>query len=243
MDIRVQHPGLRIIYHKGVEEARADEALGYVRTGKTLPVIMAEMRAALERDLVQVFGGDRVDASGNKAIRVDGLDGSRADCDVVPAFTLHVINAGGGSPYATEGVAILGRDGTWTMNFPDQHHENGKMKRSRTARRFKKNVRMLKQLNYELAEIGDLPKRVPSFFVECLVYAVEDSYFLVEDDDRYDRLRRILHRAWDLLQDEAWAQEATEINEIKYLFREGQSWTLGTARGFVAAAIARMEAG
>ena len=242
MDVRVQHPSLKVIYHAGVDEAQADEALGYTRTGKSLSEIMATMRAELERDLVAVFGEERVDASGNKAIRVDGLDGSRADCDVVPAFTLHIINTGGGSPFASEGVAILGRDGSWTMNFPDQHHANGKAKRSRTAHRFKKNVRMLKRLNYELADTGAIAKRLPSFFVECLVYAVEDPYFLVEEDDRFDRLLRILYRARELLQDAAWAQEATEINEIKYLFRDGQAWTLAQARAFVDAAIGRMEA-
>lgn len=242
MDVRVQHPSLKVIYHVGVDEAQADKALGYSVTGKSLTDVMARMRAELERDLVAVFGRNRVDASGNKAIRVDGLDGSRADCDVVPAFTLHVVNNGGGSPFPTEGVAILGRDGTWTMNFPDQHHANGKAKRGRTAHRFKKNVRMLKRLNYELAEIGAIPKRLPSFFVECLVYAVEDGYFLVEEDDRFGRLLRILYRAQELLQDAAWAQKATEINEIKYLFRDGQAWTLAEAQGFVDAAINRMEA-
>lgn len=242
MDLRVQHPGLRVIYHKGVDSTAADHSLGYTRAGKNLSDTMAQMRAELERDLVLKFGAENVDTSGNKAIRVDALDGTRADCDIVPAFGLHVINSGGGVPFANEGIAILGKDGTWTMNFPRQHHENGKAKRTRTSQRFKKNVRMLKQLNYELEYVGDVSKRVPSFFVECLVYAVSDEYFLVNEDDRFDRLRRILFRIWELLQDDAWAQEATEINGIKYLFREGQAWTLTQAREFVAAAINRMEA-
>lgn len=242
MDVRVQHPSLRVIYHKGVDPVRADASLGYTLTGKSLPEVMAKMRGELEQDLIAAFGAERVDCTGSKAIRVDGLDGSRADCDVVPAFTLHVINTGDDSPFPTEGVAILGKDGAWTLNFPEQHHENGKAKRARTAHRFKKVVRMLKQLNYELEYVGDLPKRMPSFLVECLVYSVGDHHFLAADDDRYTRLLRVLHGSWDLLHQNQWVENATEVNEIKFLFRDGQAWTVEQARGFVSAAIARLEA-
>ena len=36
---------------------------------------------------------------------------------------------------------------------------------------------MLKRLNYELADHGVIPKRGPSFHLECLVYVVEDLHF------------------------------------------------------------------
>jgi hypothetical protein len=98
---------------------------------------------------------------------------------------------------------------------------------------------MLKRLNYELEGTGDIPKRLPSFLVECLVYTVEDTYFLI-DEDRYDRLLRILGRLYDRLCDNAWTQDATEVNNIKLLFREGQAWTHQQALQFVAAAIGRL---
>lgn len=101
---------------------------------------------------------------------------------------------------------------------------------------------MLKQLNYDLALNGHISRPIPSFLIECLVYMVEDAYFLFEEDDRWVRLLRILYRIQALLQDDAAASEATEINEINYLFRNHQSWTLRQAREFVTVAIGRLEA-
>lgn len=242
MDVRVQHPDLKVIYLDGADEPRADAVLGYALTGGTLGDTMAEMRAQLAGSLRRQFGAHRVDTSGNKAIRVDALDGSRADCDVVPAFTLQVVSETNGSYGSIAGVAILGKDGSWTLNFPEQHNFNGIEKRRRTAHRFKKVVRMLKRLNYELVDSGDIPSRMPSFFVECLVYRVEDIYFMNADDDRFSRLLRVLGRAWTLLNDQAWISSASEINDLKYLFHPNQAWTVDQARLFVASAIARLEA-
>ena len=131
---------------------------------------------------------------------MEGLSGSRADVDVVPAMRLHHVHRSGGvlgGHYEIEGVAILARDNNWTFNYPAQHHSNGKAKRERTRHRFKKVVRQLKRLNYELAEMNMMPAKLPSFLVECLVYAIEDPYFLVQED-RYERLVRILRRIGDL---------------------------------------------
>ena len=178
--------------------------------------------------------------SAGKAIKVNGLDGSRADCDLVPVFTLHLIQAHNGNQYTIEGVAILGKDGSWTENFPDQHHANGIAKRGRTSHNFKRNVRMLKRLNFELAEIGDIDERLPSFFIECLVYAVEDEHFCIDADDRYLRLLRILWRLEVLLATPEWCERATEVNEIKFLFRPSQPWNVAQAQRFVQAALSRM---
>ncbi len=243
MDLRILFPGIKTEYLRGVDPASTDRQLGYSSTGENFKDIGAKARTELEADLVRYYGRKSVNAAGNKAITVSGLLGSRADCDLVPTFRLHVVSTGpNGYPHVEEGVAILGKDGSWTGNFPVQHHENGKAKRIRTALRFKKCVRMLKQLNYELADLGATPKRMPSFLVECLVYAVEDGHFLVEADDRYDRLLRILKRMLVLISDPVWVKNATEVNEIKYLFRDNwQAWSHVGTLAFVNAAIARLE--
>lgn len=171
-------------------------------------------------DFTALFGSAGIDATGEKAIKVHGLDGSRADCDVVPTFRLNVFQQTIYGPIMLEGVAIRDRSGIgWTYNFPRQSHENGKEKRRRTMLRFKKIVRMLKGLNYELEALGKIKRRIPSFYVECLVYLVEDDFFLVDSDDRYDRLIRILNRLVHKLCDDALCNDVTEVNEIKYLFR------------------------
>jgi hypothetical protein len=139
-------------------------------------------------------------------------------------------------------VAILGQDGTWTHNFPEQHHANGIAKRGRTKHRFKRNVRIFKRLRDELVDANQLaPKQAPSFLIECLTSAVEDEYFLVETDDRYDRALRTIPYG-ECLNDSNWIMNATEINEIKYLFRPTQPWTVDDAKAFVLAARRRIEA-
>lgn len=242
MDLRVQLPTLMVRYAAGVSSTEADGALGYISLGKTLTETAREVRDELAADCRRTFGAKNVTV-GNKAVSVDGLDGSHADVDLVPAFHLrYVVPNDRGGYWTLNGVGITGADGSETWNFPDQHHANGIEKRSRTAHRFKKIVRAAKRLNYELCEIGGISRRLPSFLVECLVYLVEDEYFLVEDDDRFARLLRVLLRLDELLSEESYISSAHEINEIKYLFHENQAWTAADARNFVSAAIARLTA-
>jgi hypothetical protein len=241
MDLRALHPSIRIEYAAGAIPDQAYRQLGYYDLGRSYADVAAEMRRQLLVDLFACFGSENVKL-GNKAITVAGLSGSRADVDVVPAFQLHWIrrNMGAlGGHYETEGVAILGMDGSWTFNFPQQHHDNGKAKRSATRHRFKKVVRQLKRLNYELAELELIPARLPSFLIECLVYTVEDINFLY-DEDRYDRLKRILGRIGALVESPLLAALSTEINGIKPLFA-GQPWTTAQVKAFVRAGLARME--
>jgi hypothetical protein len=242
MDLRVQHPTIRIEYAGGVEPTTAFKELGYFLVGRTHAEIAAQMRRELYMGLVGSFGAASIEL-GSKAMTVSGLSGTRADCDLVPVFKLHYVRRLGLVTHeAIEGVAILGTDGIWTFNYPDQHHTNGIQKRARTQHRFKKNVRMLKRLNTELAEGGFVARALPSFLVECLVYVVEDFYFLVDADDRYERLRRILTRLAELLDDSLWWITATEINGVKPLFLN-QPWGLNEVKAFVRAALDRLEFG
>jgi hypothetical protein len=77
--------------------------------------------------------------------------------------------------------------------------------------------------------------------IECLVYGVEDQFFLVEDDERYDRLLRVVTRMYGQLHDQVWCATATEINGVKPLFGEEQAWTVDGARKFVVAAWQRLS--
>jgi hypothetical protein len=138
---------------------------------------------------------------------------------------------------------ILPRTGAAILNFPEQHCQNGIGKRERTLYRFKKNVRMLKWLRDELVDLGKIAKgQIPSFLIECLVYEIEDYHFLVETDDRYDRLLRVVQRIWQRSCDQNWINSATEINGIKLLFGSHQPWTAIAVKQFAEAAYARLTA-
>lgn len=243
MDLRVQPTGGLITrYAEDVDRAAADVDGGYTNLGRDGVDVVATIRDELARICRARFGWQNVNV-GNKAVTVDGLDGSRADVDLVPALRFHwIYNNPYGGFYTDEGVIIYGSDGRETINFPQQHNANGITKRANTRHRFKKVVRMLKQLNYELDAMGAISHRAPSFLVECLVYLVEDGYFLWENDDRLDRLRRVVGRCLDLLFDEEFTSKATEINGIKFLFHSSQAWTLLDAKSFILAAHARVYA-
>ena len=246
MDLRAVHPGIRVEYAPEVfvAVAYAPPQLGLSYTGRTFAEVAQGMRREITSELSTKFGPLNVDASGNKAIRLKKQPGSRADVDIVPTFRYYWVtwNSFTHSCAVTKGVTILGKNGLWTDNFPEQHHTNGIWKWDRTRQRFKKYVRIFKRLRDELVKSGQLTsKQVPSFLVECLTYAVEDVYFLVEEDDRYDRARRILARLEALLNDTTWVSTATEINGVKPLFRGAQPWTIEDAKVFVRAARQRLE--
>jgi hypothetical protein len=244
MDLRAAHPLIRIEYAQNVVVEAALAAHGIPQSGRYFSDVVIDVRREIRLCLGQKFGAANVDAEGNKAIRLKKLPGSRADVDIVPTFNYVWMwwdDLAGGYGRAN-GVTILGKDGTWVNNFPDQHYANGVSKRERTRQRFKRFVRIFKRLRDELVRERKLAVgRVPSFLIECLTYAVEDAYFMVETDDRYDRAKRILSRMWELLDNALWVSTATEINGIKFLFRVTQPWTGDGAKGFVALALAKLR--
>jgi hypothetical protein len=246
MDLRVTHPLLKVGYASNIQKPDlVAQHFGISASGRTFQSIMPEMRQQMLLSLATAFGWQNLDSSGNKAIRIHKLSGSRSDVDVVPTFAYAWIiwPPGSSLPQQIDGTAILGKDGTWTPNFPKQHRNNGVAKRARTLHRFKKVVRSLKRLRDELVAMGLLDSKLaPSYLVECLIYAVEDAYFLVEADDRYDRARRVIDRIWQLLEDTAWTANVTEINGVKFMFRPTQAWTLDGAKTFVVAAYTRLVA-
>jgi hypothetical protein len=72
------------------------------------------------------------------------------------------------------------------------------------------------------------------------VYLVEDDYFLVDSDDRYDRVRRIAHRLQALLSAPQTVEHMTEINGVKLLFHPDQGWTHQDALTFANTVVAQL---
>jgi hypothetical protein len=221
----------------------ADRQFEFSGTGFALADTTNIMRSEIDAALAARFGIRNLDTSGKKATRVTALAGSRAPVDVVSTVRYGWVRPdAAGTLILQEGVAIRDKSGTWTQNFPVQHHENGKAKRERTSHRFKKVVRSLKRLRDKLVATQMLgQKQCPSFLIECLAYAVEDHYYLLtSSNERYDRVVHIVERMDALLSDPTWVQNVTEINGIKYLFHPSQTWSADGASAFVRAAHARL---
>lgn len=241
IDLRVLHRSFKVDYAANVVQDSARAVLGYSDYGLTFDQIFDRMRTELTADLARRFGQQNV-VAGQKALRIKGITGSRAEVDVVPAIRLHhVWWQPDAMRYETvEGIAILSRDGRWTLNFPEQHHANGIAKRARTAHRFKRIVRIFKRLRSDLKDRGLLTVTVPSFLVECLVHLVEDAYFLIDGDDQYGRVRRVAHRLQALLTAPQAVEQMTEINGVKRLFHPDQGWTHQDALTFSNTVVAQL---
>jgi hypothetical protein len=240
LDLRAVHRLLKVDYGETVYVPAARTVLRYSDGGMTFQEIFDGMRTHLITDLRTRFGNKNVDP-GKKAIRIHGITGSRADVDVVPCVGYRRVLwlAEPHNRYWTfEGIAILSTDNQWTVNYPEIHNANGIAKRSRTAHRFKRIVRIFKRLRADMAARGIFIGKIPSFLVECLVYMVEDAFFTVETDDRFDRARRIALRMQALLREKP--AQLTEINGLKALFASSQAWTYGDARAFVDAVVAHL---
>lgn len=130
--------------------------------------------------LESYFGGDYVDTSGNKSIKVLPNSG-RLRADVVPVVSYkkyeyfrghndHKKQLGVTLYHATTGEAII--------NYPDLHYQNGVKKHADTHEWFKPTVRIVKNMVSYLVDQGDLEEGdAPSYFVQCMVYNVPNNLF------------------------------------------------------------------
>lgn len=238
IDLRIVHPLVHVEYEPEVIVPYARDSLRYSDGALSVEQVFTGLRVNLVKDLSARFGKANVEV-GKKAIRIKGITGSRAEVDVVPSMRYHYVywSPAAARYFVREGIAIRSTDGRWTINYPDQHARNGRAKRSRTGHQFKRSVRIFKRMQADMLATGWLKARMPSFLIECLVYAVEDEYFRVATDDRYGRVRRIAWRMRELLVSEQVANGLTEINEFKWLFHASQTWTHADALAFANAAV------
>ena len=187
---------------------------------------------------------------GKKALHVHKDDCDRVSVDVVPAFTYRLYGARQnllmprGAP--VEGIALIAV-GQRITNFPRQHYANGCAKNDRTGRRYKRVVRILKRLRNHMAENVDAApqirgraKATASFLIESLVYNCPDNLF--GNASIYDDVVAVLgflsrglsdrSAGTTLLTLPAWASWL-EVNEVKVLFGDGQTWSVRDALEFV----------
>lgn len=232
IDLLAVHPILTIDYADDVVRPYADQALGYTY-GAAVSEIYTAMRDELSADLSRTFGRANV-TLGKKAFNIRGITGTSAEVNVVPCIRYqYVILLPNNNGYHTvEGVAIFSTEGKWTLNFPEQHTVNIFAKCARTSQRFEQVVRIMKGIRTEMTDRGILTIDMPSFLIECLVYRVEDEFFLIQSDDRYSRVQRVARRIQEILANRDTAEHLHEINDLKWLFLPNQTWTYEDALTF-----------
>jgi hypothetical protein len=189
----------------------------------------SDFKNMVERALKNYFGSDIV-TRGNKAFDIHE-NTYRIDADVIPTFEYRCYVD---LTHYHSGVGFI-PDGGWrTVNWPQQNYDNGVAKNNRSARQFKRIVRVIKRLRYKMEDEGVVQaKNIPSYLIECLVWNAPDPSF---NHSTYTAdVREVLaHTFNNTLNDEdciEWGEE----NELKYLFRPAQPWTRQQAHAFLSA--------
>jgi len=140
------------------------------------------------------------------------------------------------SPHYSEGIAFWSASGTKIRSFPEQTYANGVAKNTATGRRYKRAIRILKNLRtymdekYKIAEA----KGIASYLIECLVWNVLDDNF--GDGPYWGDIYRILTFLKAQTASPDNCQTWGEVNEIRYLWDGNQFWTRAQAHAFVNAA-------
>lgn len=193
-----------------------------------------EYKDDVEAALVAHFGRAAV-RRGDKAFDIrENTYRVESDCVAMFEHRQWIRNASGRLVY-TAGTQFISDSGKQILNYPNQQLVNGEAKHNRTGRRFKKMVRIIKNLCNEMADAGiAAAEPIPSFLIECLVYRVPDDYF--GQPSFYEELRLVLAYIASSTASDDLCKGWTEVNEIKFLFHATQPWTREQARVFSLAA-------
>lgn len=190
----------------------------------------AQFKRELHLALIARFGTTQV-TRGSKAFQVDA-NTYRVNADVAAFFEHRRYYS---NSHYHSGVQMLTDQSQSIINWPEQHYSNGVDKNTRTGRRYKKAVRILKTMLNEMSASGvSAATPIPSFLVECLVWNAPDSAFA--HDSYKAMMRAVLANLYNDTRTDATCSEWGEVSELKYLFRGSQPWSRAGAHEFVSKA-------
>lgn len=202
-------------------------------TPYTGPATLDGFKDDVQAALIAHFGDSAVDR-GNKAIHIrETSRGLKAD--VVPC----VEHANWHSRYGNVAGIKLRDDASPSkriINYPKQHLDRGVEKNDRCSRRYKRVVRILKNLENEMVSKDVIPV-VPSFLIESGVWNVPDEGLRNPVTWTARTRYALAHmfngtRSDDCISSDDWL----EANGIKYLFHSIQGWTYQDLHRFASTA-------
>lgn len=132
-----------------------------------------DIRAAM----ILTFGAGNV-SEGNKCIKIAG-NSQRSDADVLACLEYRkYVRYTRDRKLIIPGIRFKTRDMQWIINWPKEHFKNGVDKNDRTDNKFKGLVRIFKHLrNIIIDQYPEYENFAPSYFLECLLYNVTDSFY------------------------------------------------------------------
>ena len=197
------------------------------------PYGLPEFKDDVERALTAHFGSDAV-ARGDKAIRVRQT-ASFLKADVVPCATQRVWQS---RTIFHDGIRLQRDSAPYPpiINYPTQHRDEGVAKNERCQKRYKRVVRILKNLENHMVKEGVISV-VPSFLIESGVWNVPDH--LLRDPATWtERVSfAVGHMMIGTSDDDCiGSDDWLEANGIKFLFSARQKWTRQDLNAFAHAA-------
>ena len=158
----------------------------------------------------------------------------RVEIDVVPTWQYR--RYGENRFLYDEGVKLYAdNDGKEILHFPKQHLKNGVLKNNNTSRRFKRLVRIVKNLNLRMEDDGYYKNaNITSFLLECLTYNHPNSNFYITQECDWNKiLQEYIYYFWSKTKEESqdWTKWV-EVSECLYLMF-GHKWSRQDINSFM----------
>lgn len=186
----------------------------------------------IEKMLVEYFGVGNV-VRKNKCFHITG-NSYRAEIDVVPTWKYRRFTDKYGR--YKEGVLLYSDDYERVINYPKRHLSNGVDKNNATLRRYKRLVRIIKNLKTKMEDNNYYKNdSVTSFLIEGLVYNYPNHKYLLSNSsyDWNSIIRDFIYYFWVGSSDKSEAWKCwVEPSEYLYLMY-GHKWNYKDVREFM----------
>lgn len=201
-----------------------------------------QFREMVSQALCNRFGWDGVrESPSGKAFKVT-TPYRPADVVVCQPFKDYLTYPipGYGYPTSVQGVSLYApTEDRWIDNYPRQHFLKAVAKNERTIDRFKRTVRLFKNLRNDMIEHGSIAEDLaPSYFIECLLYNCGDQCFRVNLGETFGRVVLELVQAYI---SGKWTAFRCLNEQLPLFGNLSEQWSLDSAIGFWATAVRYWE--
>lgn len=216
-------------YYADTTSLRPDAKTNYDKAFSRATYKYADFKTNVLAWLQKEFGANV--KPGKKAILING-SGNRRDADVLVCAQhrrYRAASTGVDNQY-DEGIIFWTSDGTEIVNFPKQHSENCTTKQQNTNSRFKRMVRVYKNMRNRM--IGDkyiADGVAPSYFLEGMLWNVPADKFVQSCEDSF-----VNSFNWVLNADKT---KLACANELYWLVRDNSNvcWSTANFDAYLAA--------
>jgi hypothetical protein len=172
-------------YYADTSSLTPDAKANYDRAFSLASYAYTDFKADVLAWLKRKFGADV--KPGKKAIFVKG-SGNRRDADVLVCaqHRRYLGTSTGVDAQYEEGIIFWTNDGIEIINFPKQHSENCTTRHQNTNQRFKRMVRVYKNMRNRMIDEGYIADGVaPSYFLEGMLWNVPTDKFVRTYEDSF----------------------------------------------------------